>query len=147
MGKREDSGRDRLFVPATALQRSPAHPFYDKLNEVLAAHGFDACAAERCARFYDDNIGRPSLTPGVYFHCLFLGYFEGIESERDKGCHSNETLEDIREMATRTCNPEPVAAGGTGKAGRRCRPRHMPTGGGRGAGGASGCCFTPAGST
>ena len=82
MGKRKDSGRDLLFVPAAALQRSPAHPFYDKLNEVLAAHGFDAFAAERCARFYDDTIGRPSLAPGVYFRCLFLGYFEGIDSER-----------------------------------------------------------------
>src|SRR5262249_5663747 len=26
--------------------------------------------------------GRPSLTPGIYFRCLLIGYFEGIDSER-----------------------------------------------------------------
>jgi transposase len=82
MGKRKDSGQSVLFVAATGLQRSPAHPFYDKLNEVLAAGGFDAFAEERCARFYHDTLGRPSLAPGAYFRCLFLGYFEGIDSER-----------------------------------------------------------------
>jgi transposase len=82
MGKRKDSGQSVLFVAASAVQRSPAHPFYDKLNEVLAAHGFDAFAEERCSQFYDDKLGRPSLAPGVYFRCLMLGYFEGIDSER-----------------------------------------------------------------
>jgi transposase len=82
MGKRKDSGQSVLFVAASGLQRSPAHPFYDKLNEVLAAAGFDAFAEERCARFYHDTLGRPGLAPGTYFRCLFLGYFEGIDSER-----------------------------------------------------------------
>src|SRR2546422_10569707 len=27
-------------------------------------------------------MGRPSITPGVYFRSLLLGYFEGIDSER-----------------------------------------------------------------
>ena len=31
-----------------------------------------------CAR----KLGRPSLTPGIYFRSLLIGYFEGIESER-----------------------------------------------------------------
>jgi hypothetical protein len=26
--------------------------------------------------------GRPSLSPGIYFRLLLLGYFEGIDSER-----------------------------------------------------------------
>ena len=27
-------------------------------------------------------MGRPSLTPGSYFRCLLIGYFEGIDGER-----------------------------------------------------------------
>lgn len=27
-------------------------------------------------------MGRPSIAPGLYFRCLFIGYFEGIRSER-----------------------------------------------------------------
>ena len=27
-------------------------------------------------------MGRPSLPPGIYFRLLFIGYFEGIDSER-----------------------------------------------------------------
>jgi hypothetical protein len=36
----------------------------------------------RCAKFYAAKYGRPSLTPGIYFRSLLLGYFEGIDSER-----------------------------------------------------------------
>jgi|ERR1700722_16126989 transposase len=34
------------------------------------------------ARFYAENNGRPSLTPGIYFRLLLVGYFEGNDSER-----------------------------------------------------------------
>ena len=36
----------------------------------------------KCAPFYADGIGRPSLAPGRYFRLLLLGYFEGLDSER-----------------------------------------------------------------
>src|SRR2546427_11849840 len=29
------------------------------------------------------GLGRPSLTPGIYFRSLLIGYFEGIDSERE----------------------------------------------------------------
>ncbi len=35
-----------------------------------------------CATFYADRLGRPSLRPGRYFRMLFIGYFEGLSSER-----------------------------------------------------------------
>jgi transposase len=57
------------------------HPFYSKLNEVLAAAGFDAKVEALCAPFYKDG-GRPSIAPGVYFRMLFIGYFEGLDSQR-----------------------------------------------------------------
>ncbi len=33
-------------------------------------------------KFYAAKYGRPSLTPGIYFGSLLIGYFEGIDSER-----------------------------------------------------------------
>jgi Transposase domain (DUF772) len=33
-------------------------------------------------KFYAARYGRPSLTPGIYFRSLLLGYFEGIDSDR-----------------------------------------------------------------
>jgi transposase len=61
---------------------SPGHPFYVRLNEVLDNEGFDAFVEEQCARYYADKLGRPGLTPGIYFRSLMIGYFEGIEAER-----------------------------------------------------------------
>src|SRR5664280_715310 len=36
----------------------------------------------RCAQFYAARYGRPSLTPGIYFRSLLIGYSEGLDSER-----------------------------------------------------------------
>ena len=35
-----------------------------------------------CGKFYAPRMGRPGLTPGIYFRSLLIGYFEGIDSER-----------------------------------------------------------------
>ena len=82
MGKRKTHQQQSLFVAAADLPRGASHPFYAKLNEVLAGWKFDAFVEERCAKFYADKMGRPSLEPGKYFRLLLLGYFEGIDSER-----------------------------------------------------------------
>lgn len=82
MGKRKTHQQQPLFVAAADLPRGVSHPFYAKLNEVLAGWKFDAFVEERCAKFYADKMGRPSLEPGKYFRLLLLGYFEGIDSER-----------------------------------------------------------------
>jgi transposase len=60
----------------------PGHPFYVRLNELLDGKGFDAFVEKLCARFYADKLGRPGLTPGIYFRLLMIWYFEGIEAER-----------------------------------------------------------------
>jgi transposase len=52
------------------------------VNKVLAAHHFDPFVEKLCASFYCDNVGRPGLAPGIYFRCLLVGYFEGLDSER-----------------------------------------------------------------
>jgi transposase len=82
MGKRTTDRQTELWIAATEMPSTPAHPFYRKLNEVLNAHGFDAFAEERCRGFYAEKVGRPSLPPAVYFRTLLIGYFEGIDSER-----------------------------------------------------------------
>ncbi len=35
-----------------------------------------------CARFHAPQFGRPSLTPGIYFRSLLIGYFDGTGAER-----------------------------------------------------------------
>ena len=81
MGKRKGSQQQQIFVDAAGL-RSPGHPFYRRLNAVLAEHGFDDFVEQLCQKFYDPKQGRPSIAPGVYFRMLLIGYFEGIDSER-----------------------------------------------------------------
>jgi transposase len=83
MGTRK--GRERpedLWVAYADMATGAGHPFYVRLNEVLDGEGFDAFVEEQCARFYADKLGRPGLTPGIYFRSLMIGYFEGIEAER-----------------------------------------------------------------
>jgi transposase len=83
MGRRKRERQQDLFVPADKLQ-SAGHPFYRKLNRLLAEAGFDAFVEAACKPYYagDSEAGRRSVPPGVYFRMLFVGYFEGIDSQR-----------------------------------------------------------------
>jgi transposase len=84
MGRRKVERQEELFVATAELARSPGHPFYRKLNELLAEAGFDRWVENRCRRHYEEEEprGQPSLPPGVYFRMLLVGYFEGIDSQR-----------------------------------------------------------------
>jgi len=73
--------QDELFIPAAQVVSGPGHPFYTKLNAVLAAAGFDQFVEKRCEPYYKEG-GRPGIPPGVYFRMLFIGYFEGLDSQR-----------------------------------------------------------------
>jgi len=81
MGRCE-AEQSSMWVAAQDLAKSPGHAFYEKLNEVLAAGGFDQFVEELCAPYYAEIQGRPSIPPGVYFRMLFIGYFEGLGSQR-----------------------------------------------------------------
>jgi len=81
MGKKQ--GRQGSFWVTTGhLAAAPGHPFYVRLNAILAAQGFDRMVEAECAAFYVEAKGRPSIPPGVYFRMLMIGYFERIDSER-----------------------------------------------------------------
>jgi transposase len=83
MGRRQDREKQEgLWVAYTEVASSPGHPFYERLNGVLESAGLDGFVEKRCAKFYAAQFGRPSLTPGIYFRSLLIGYFEGIGSER-----------------------------------------------------------------
>ena len=81
LGKQE-ANQEGFWTPTQDLPRSPGHPFYQRLNEVLRSAGFDRFAEELCAPCYAERLGRPSIPPGVYFRMLLVGYFEGIGSQR-----------------------------------------------------------------
>src|SRR6266849_1293787 len=83
MGTRKQREKQEdLWIAHTELAAAPGHPFYQRLNELLEAEGFDEFVEGRCAKFYAAKYGRPSLTPGIYFRALLIGYFEGIGAER-----------------------------------------------------------------
>ena len=94
LGKRKPL-QQPLFVTLAQLNVR-ANPFYESVNKVLDAHHFDAFVEQCCAAFYDDGAkgGRPGLAPGIYFRCLLVGYFEGIDSERgiDWRCNDSSSL-------------------------------------------------------
>lgn len=81
MGRKKNR-QGSLWVATRDLSRGPGHPFYERLNRLLAEHGFDAFVEEQCRSFYAEGMGRPSLPPVAYFRLLLIGYFEGIDSER-----------------------------------------------------------------
>jgi len=91
-----------LMLSWAELPRSPGHAFYDRLQAVLVAAGFDGFAEKRCAPYYAGKRGRPSLPPGRYFRMHLVGYFEGIDSERglEWRCADSLSLREFLRLGT-----------------------------------------------
>jgi transposase len=81
LGKRKKE-QQAAWIATTELPKSPGHPFYKKLNALLAKSSFDEWLETLCAPHYSANMGRGSIPPGVYFRMVLVGYFEGISSQR-----------------------------------------------------------------
>src|SRR4030081_3671161 len=78
MGTRKQrETQEEIWIAHTELAAAPGHPFYQRLNELLEGEHFDEFVESRGAKFYAAKDGRPSLTPGIYFRALLIGYFEG----------------------------------------------------------------------
>jgi transposase len=93
MGTRRGRQRQEdLWVAAATLARPASHPFYARLNRLLDESGFDEFAETICRPFYAERLGRPSVTPGIYFRLLMVGYFEGIDSERGIAWRAADSL-------------------------------------------------------
>src|SRR5450631_3120079 len=83
MGRRKRRVRQEgLWTPTAALPVCASHPFYQRLNQILDEKKFDEYVEVICEPFYAGEVGRPSLSPGIYFRLLMVGYFEGIDAER-----------------------------------------------------------------
>jgi transposase len=91
MGTKQ-SEQGSMWVASVKLPKSPGHPFYMRLNELLEAEDFDRFVEGLCAKFYAPVMGRPSLAPGRYFRLLLVGYFEGIDSERGIAWRATDSL-------------------------------------------------------
>src|SRR5271168_1114037 len=94
MGTRK--GRERqhdFWIATSAIVEPPGNAFYDRLNRILREHKFDEKVEVLCRKFYKKSAyGRPSLTPGVYFRSLLIGYFEGLDSERGIAWRTADSL-------------------------------------------------------
>src|SRR5919198_3320866 len=93
MGTRKQRERQQeLWIAAGDVVRTPGSAFYDRLNSILEEHEFDRRVEHLCRKFYKSAYGRPSITPGVYFRSLLIGYFEGLDSERGIAWRTADSL-------------------------------------------------------
>jgi transposase len=93
MGRRKKRIRQEgLWTPTAELPVSASHPFYQRLNQILEEKKFDEFAEALCEDFYAGEVGRPGLSPGIYFRLLMVGYFEGIDSERGIAWRASDSL-------------------------------------------------------
>ena len=82
LGRKKQERQQQFWVEVDSLPDVPRHVFYDKLNELLDSGDFDRWIEQICEPYYAEKAGRPGIPPGVYFRMLFIGYFEGIDSNR-----------------------------------------------------------------
>ena len=94
MGTRRKRERQQdLWIATSDVVETPANVFYDRLNQILDEHKFDAKVERLCQKFYKKSAyGRPSMPPGVYFRTLLIGYFEGLDSERGIAWRTADSL-------------------------------------------------------
>ena len=107
MGRESDRQGD-LMVSWAEMPRSPGHVFYDRLQEVLLAGGFDLFVETVCQPYYAPKMGAPSVPPGRYFRMHMVGYFEGIASERGVAwrCSDSMSLRDFLRLENREKVPD-----------------------------------------
>src|SRR6266852_4916541 len=94
MGTRRKRERQQdLWIATSDVVQTPGNAFYDRLNQILDEHKFDAKVERLCQKYYKKSpYGRPSMAPGVYFRCLLIGYFEGLDSERGIAWRTADSL-------------------------------------------------------
>ena len=73
-----------FWVMAERLPKASPSRFYELLNRTLEEMGFAKEVWELCTPAYAEIArgGRPGIDPVVYFKMLMIGFFEGLESER-----------------------------------------------------------------
>jgi len=91
LGQRRTERQRELWVATAKLPASIRHVFYDALKRVLRDGKFDNFAESLCEPFYKEG-GRPGIPPGIYFRMIFVGCFEGIDSQRGIAWRCRDSL-------------------------------------------------------
>jgi len=109
MGKRRQR-QEALFISVADLPRSAGHPFYQRLNQLLAEAQFDTWIERRCQQYYEqaEKRGQPSIPPGLYFRMLLVGYFENLDSQRGIAwrCSDSFSLREFLGVALHESTPD-----------------------------------------
>jgi transposase len=105
---RQGAVQEALLIGWHEVPSAPGHVFYDRLNAVLDEAGFDCEVEALCAPHYAVGAGRPSVPPGRYFRMLFVGYFEGLDSERGIAwrCADSLSLRQFLKLGTSAAVPD-----------------------------------------
>ena len=79
---------------AERLPKASPSRFYELLNGTLEAMDFAEQVRAICVPAYADvsRGGRPGIDPAVYFKMLMIGFFEGLESERQIAARCADSL-------------------------------------------------------
>lgn len=75
MRRRAGEKRAEMWIATSDLACSSGHPFYVRLNAILAEVGFDRHVEKLREGFSSSGSGRPSNPPGAYMRMLFVGVF------------------------------------------------------------------------
>ena len=107
LGKRKREEQES-WVATSDLPTSPGHPFYQKLNGLLAEAGFDDYVEKLSEPYYAKEVGRPGIPPGVYLRMLLVGYFEGLSSQRAIAwrCSDSRSLQSFLGIPLTESTPE-----------------------------------------
>ena len=107
LGRRKHEQQDQ-WVATCDLPKSPGNPFYAKLNSLLDEAGFDKFVEDLCRPYYAKRLGRPGIPPGVYFRMLFIGYMEGLSSQRAIAwrCSDSRSLQSFLGYAITESTPD-----------------------------------------
>ena len=106
-GRRPEERQQEFWIATGELPRSAGHPFYQRLEQLLVEGDFDGYVETLCENYYAEG-GRPSIPPGRYFRMLFVGYFEGIDSQRGIAwrCSDSLSLRDFLGLEPRQSSPD-----------------------------------------
>src|ERR1035441_10778914 len=73
MGTRKQREKQEgLWIAHRELASAPGHPFYQRLNELLEAEGFDEFVEDRCAKFYRSEEHTSELQSLRHLVCRLL---------------------------------------------------------------------------
>jgi transposase len=105
---RQGAVQRELLIGWHEMPSAPGHVFYDRLNGMLDEAAFDREVEALCVAHYASGVGRPSVPPGRYFRMLFVGYFEGLDSERGIAwrCADSLSLRQFLKLGTSEAVPD-----------------------------------------